>query len=95
MESEVKSLINMLSIKNATKVRFHETFKLMLDTEDKQYCSIFRNELQGMLNALELEEHISKIEHSRLSEAFGTIWKRKVRAFYFTDKAINKAQVTA
>lgn len=92
MQSQAIDQVNSLNVKAVTKVRFGETLQLMLDSEDKKYCSIFRNELQGMLNALELECIISTEEHKRLSETFGSLWKAKAKAFYLTSRAVEKTQ---
>lgn len=73
MTSKVHLLIDSLTIKPASNARFKETFQLMLATDDKHRCSMFRNELQGMLNSLETEGIISMAELAEVGKAFGAV----------------------
>lgn len=91
MEDKVIKLINKLKVKLATKDRFKETFNLMLSTDDKHQCSMFRNELQGMLNSLEAEGIISLYELDVVGTAFGAVWKARNRSFLVTKRAVAKA----
>lgn len=92
MEYKALELIAKLNIQKITKARFNESLQLMLDAKSKSDCSHFRNELQGMLNALEPEGVITYSDFLQLSEIFGGIWKAKAKSFYFTESAIRKAR---
>lgn len=92
MTDIVLNLIDKLSVKTATKDRFNETYQLMLFTDDKHQCAMFRNELQGMLNSLDTEGIINFSEFDGLGKAFGLVWKNRNKAFHLTKRAIEKAQ---
>jgi hypothetical protein len=94
MQTKALGLIESLRIKSVTKGRFIDALQLMVDAKDEARCSIFRNELQGMLNALEPEGIVSLFEFEQLGTVFGVIWKAKAKSFYLTKKAIEKAQLT-
>ena len=94
MEDKAIQLIAKLPIKAATKALFNETFQLMVSAKDKPQSSIFRHELQGMLNSLEREEVITLSDLENTNKAIGSVWKAKAKAFHLTKRAIEKAQTT-
>jgi hypothetical protein len=93
MQSKAHKLVEQLNVKPVTKERFFEALDLMLGANNESRCSMFRNELQGMINALESEGIISLFEFDELGDAFGSIWKAKAKSFFLTEKAIEKARL--
>lgn len=92
MENKVLELIDMLKITSTTEARFKESFQLMLAAKSITDATNFRFELGGMLSSLEAESVITTAELENINKAIGTFWKAKSRAFYFTERAIEKAQ---
>lgn len=93
MNEKFLQYIDRLSIKSKTKKRFKESFDLMLSTNTKSDGLNLRFELGGMLSSLEAQGVISTSELKTLNHALGDIWKAKNKAFFFTERAIKKAQI--
>lgn len=92
MENKILQLVEALSVTSITKSRIKESVQLMLDAKNKIDCSKFGFEISGMLSTLESEDIISGVEFKAVSNAISAISKAKHRAFYLTERAIDKAQ---
>lgn len=92
MEDKVFKLFEALNVTDKTKERFAESFNLMLTAKTKSDGLNLRFELGGMLSSLEAQYVISTEDLKAVNQAIGDVWKAKSKAFYFTERAIEKAQ---